>query len=161
MDTDMDTGSNARINLLQFWINSETLGAKIMATALHLCFCGVLFTAVPINNSLETDGLTLSIYKDTAGAGPPFVTSVLTNSSVSSLSPPSPSLPFSASMSGTINLLSVNRGSDLAFHCSFGGAVLGYLHIDDHLVCTTGVNSRPGEVLSSSLDQPLIVLGRE
>ena len=143
------------ITILDTNVNPDTSGAKIMA--LHLC---LLLTAVPIN-SLETNGLTLTIYKDTAGAGSPFSTSVLTNSSVSSLSPPSPSLPFSASMSGTINLLSVNRGSELTFHCSFGGAVLGYLHIDDHLVCTTGVNSRPGEVLSSSLDQPLTVLGRE
>lgn len=72
---------------------------------------------------------------------------------------------FKATITGEITLLNQtiqpNAGATLTFNCGFGGAVAGYLHIDDHLVCTTGINSAPGQVLASTLDQPLMVLSRK
>lgn len=53
--------------------------------------------------------------------------------------------PFSAEVTGTVRLgVASNSGAELSFLCDFGSATLAYVHIDDHLVCSTGVNSPSG-----------------
>ena len=109
-----------------------------------------------------TGGLTLSIYENTAAAGSPASTSIIASPSTSIAQPTNTSR-FSATITGEIVLAPSNPtgGTTLTFDCDFGDAVVGYLHVDDHIVCTTGVNSKPGQVLASTLDQPLMVLSRK
>ena len=100
-------------------------------------------------------GLALTIFNNTALFGPPLATSTVATplATFSGLSP------FSATLVGT---LSVERGFRYNFTCHFGDAVLGYAHIDGHLVCQTGINGprppTPPSVRSSRYDTPLPVL---
>ena len=112
-----------------------------------------LATTSPAQTSLN--GLTLTIYNNTALSGTPLSSSVV----------PSPAAthgarkPFSALLTGTLH---VERGFIYNFSCDFGGAVLGYAHIDGHLVCQTGTNHKhkptPPSVRSTTYDTPLPVL---
>ena len=96
-------------------------------------------------------GLALTIFNNTALFGPPLATSTVATplATFSGLSP------FSATLVGT---LSVERGFRYNFTCHFGDAVLGYAHIDGHLVCQTGINGprppTPPSVRSSRYDTP-------
>ena len=67
--------------------------------------------------------------------------------------------PFSATITGTI---SVERDYLYNFSCFFGDAVLGYVHVDGHLVCQKGTNGAhgptPPSVRSTEYDNPLPVL---
>ena len=108
-------------------------------------------------HSLAADhGLTLSLFNNTALAGRPASTSVVPTPNYTHVSGDAP---FSALMTGT---LSVQRGFTYNFTCDFGGAVLGYVHIDGHLVCQTGANGphkpAPASVISVAFDTPLPVL---
>ena len=121
----------------------------------------VLAAAGPHARATAADGLTLSVYANTAGAAPAAETSVVTLGPVTVTPPSAAAAPFSAELTGTLYLapaVQPHSGANLTFVCDFGGAVVGYLHIDDHLVCSTGVNSEPPSVLV--LDQPLAVLTR-
>ena len=121
----------------------------------------VLAAAGPHARATAADGLTLSVYANTAGAAPAAETSVVTLGPVTVTPPSAAAAPFSAELTGTLYLapaVQPHSGANLTFVCDFGGAVVGYLHIDDHLVCSTGVNSEPPSVLV--LDQPLTVLTR-
>jgi len=101
-------------------------------------------------------GLTLSIFNNTALAGQPATTSLVPTPNYTH---PNGDAPFSALITGT---LSVARGYAYNFTCDFGGAVLGYAHIDGHLVCQTGANGphqpAPPSVISVAYDLPLPVL---
>ena len=101
-------------------------------------------------------GLALSVFNNTALAGQPSSTSLVPTPNYTSASG---SDPFSALITGT---LSVTRGYTYNFTCDFGGAVLGYVHIDGHLVCQTGANGphkpAPPSVISVAYDLPLPVL---
>ena len=106
-------------------------------------------------------GLTLSVYNNTAAAGPPVSTSSL----------PSPAAvfaqsgPFSAEITGTLVAPSGSSAQTAAtatltytFECDFGAATLGLLHVDSHCVCSSGTNSPSGTTIT--LDQPLPVLAK-
>ena len=114
-------------------------------------------------DTADTAGLTLTIFANTAGVAPAAATSVvaLGVGPVAVKPPTADAAPFSAELTGTLNLaasVQPHSGASLTFVCDFGDAVVGYLHIDDHLVCTTGINSKAGSVVV--LDQPLAVLTR-
>lgn len=101
-------------------------------------------------------GLVLRVFNNTALAGTPLTSTIIRTPAFTFDQDDGP---FSASMSGSF---SVARGYLYGFNCSFGAAVLGYLHIDGHLVCATGTNGRhpPAgrDVRSTTFDDPLPVL---
>ena len=80
-------------------------------------------------------GLRLEVYNNTALAGVPFDTRVSSNASFTVQA----TTPFSAALTGT---LTADAGCKYAFDCDFGRASLGFLHVDDHLVCQFGANFR-------------------
>ena len=103
---------------------------------------------------VNTHGLTLTSFDNTAfsGAG---VSSLVAEPFAAH----NGRQPFSARLTG---ILAVERGYLYNFSCSFGEAVLGYVHIDGHLVCQVGVNGphkpTPSSVRSTFYDNPLPVL---
>jgi len=101
-------------------------------------------------------GLTLSLFNNTALTGSPAFRGLVPTPNYTHAAG---GAPFSALISGT---LQVERGYTYAFECDFGGAVLGYVHIDGHLVCQTGANRphppAPASVISTAYDSPLPVL---
>jgi hypothetical protein len=101
-------------------------------------------------------GLTLSLFNNTALTGSPAFSGLVPTPNYTHAAG---GAPFSALISGT---LQVERGYTYAFECDFGDAVLGYVHIDGHLVCQTGANRphppAPASVISTAYDSPLPVL---
>jgi putative isomerase len=106
-------------------------------------------------NGFASSGLAFSIFNNTALTGTPRFTSVVP----SGIAFCDASSPFSATITGT---MAVERGYEYNFSCSFGGAALGYAHIDGHLICQTGVNHPHApagrDVRSKTYDTPLPVL---
>ena len=111
----------------------------------------------PLVAPLLAGGLTLRVFDNTAVAGDAAYTTVVP-SSYASINQ-SKSKAFSATLTGLMN---VERGYEYNFTCTFGGASLGYAHIDGHLICQTGVNypHAPAgpSVRSVAYDNPLPVL---
>lgn len=106
----------------------------------------------------QPSGLMLTVYNNTATSGSGDNTSV-----ISVPTTPGPltngDAPFSAKVVGTLSLnVASNSGYVLNSLCDFGAATLGYLHVDDHLICSTGVNTPLGS--TSYLDQQIDVLSK-
>ena len=120
-----------------------------------LLFAAASTAASATASTTPATGLTYAVFNNTALAGVPKQNSTT----------PTPSAqhdacaPFSATLTG---MLAVERGFLYNFSCSFGGAALGYLHIDGHLVCQMGTNyDHPpagASVRSVAYDMPLPVL---
>ena len=100
-------------------------------------------------------GLALTVFNSTAVAGTILRSETVALPNVTHDS----RRPFSATLTGTI---SVERDYLYNFSCFFGDAVLGYVHIDGHLVCQKGTNGAhgptPPSVRSTEYDNPLPVL---
>ena len=117
----------------------------------------LLALAAPARALASSAGLTLRIYNNTAASGVPMQTRIVSAAHASHAG----NMPFSALMTGS---LAVTRGLLYNFSCAFGGAVLGYVHIDGHLVCQTGVNHAHNpagrDVRSTTYDMPLRALSK-
>ena len=116
----------------------------------------MLLQALAVGFAPTEAGLTLSLFNNTALAGSPAFTGLVPTPNYTHAAVDAP---FSALLSGTLR---VERGYTYSFECDFGGAVLGYVHIDGHLVCQTGANRphppAPASVISTAYDSPLPVL---
>ena len=109
-----------------------------------------------------SSGLTLSVYNNPASAGEPVSTKVLAEPAVSF---PGQSAPFSADITGVLLATDVSSAKTAAtattrytFSCDFSTATLALLHVDGHLVCSSGTNSPSGITITE--DQPLPVLAK-
>jgi len=103
---------------------------------LHTSIIYIVFGVPPADSPMLT-GVRLAVYNNTALVGEPASTQFL--SSLSNLALPSDA-PFSAEVWGS---LTVSPGSLYRISCDFGSATLGYLLLDDHVICQTGVNEPP------------------
>lgn len=91
-----------------------------------------MFSLLLAHSSVGT--LTLNVYNNTALAGRPISSSLIPNASFSLPS----SVPWSAEVVGTLR---AREGFAYTAQCSFGGATLAFLHVDDHLLCQQGANA--------------------
>ena len=119
-----------------------------------MAFVFMLLTLAAISTGA---GLQVRLFNNTALAGHPMTSPWIVQKPT--FTHKNRGAPFSASMTGT---LTADRGYSYVFNCSFGGAVLGFAHIDGHLVCQTGVNGphppAGPSVISTAYDNPLPVL---
>ena len=83
--------------------------------------------------AVVSQGLTLSLYNNSAFAGMAISTTVIPSFNFSLRT----DHPGSALVTGT---MVVEHGMQYSFHCDFGSATVSALHIDDHLVCQQGAN---------------------
>ena len=98
-----------------------------------------------------TPGVQLRIFNNTALAGTPIATRT-----VPELAAAFDDMPRGAAFSAELtSTLTANSSRTYSFLCNFTEATLAYLHVDDHLVCESGVNAPSGSV--TTLDQPLPV----
>jgi hypothetical protein len=100
----------------------------------------------------DGNGVQLSLYNNTAMAGSPVSTKVLSNLNFSY---PSVLTPFSAEVVG---LFQMEPNATYKFQCDFGTADVGFFFVDDHLVCQMGAYSTKGSI--NGVDNPLPCLSK-
>ena len=94
------------------------------------------------------NGLTLSVFNNSALVGPPATTAVLPNGNITFAK----AGPYSAQLLGTF---AAAVGESYAFQCSFGPAVeIAFVYVDDHLVCSHGT-------YGAGVDSPLPAMSKK
>ena len=99
--------------------------------------CLVVLATIASGTGSDSGGVTLSVWNNSAWAGEPQSSEVVPGLSLSRELPTGSTL----EMVGTLELPAGSQ--EYNFSCSFGNTTMGFLWIDDHLVCQDGNIYKP------------------